>query len=891
LKDAKLRYENQLYAAKELVKALSAEAPVVLEIEDSHWMEPSTAEWLKIMTRNVVDVPMLVVLTSRYAEDAGTGFRKPRVAVEKDVPVNEIELQGLDESQALVMFSARIGAKRRAAPTLMKSLMERTGGNPFFLEQMIAHLKDNGLLVESPEGMVLNGDIGRLPTTIDNVLLARFDRLDANLREGLKHAATLGVRFMKRVLEELLRRSEEFKGVPGSVLPDGEEQGMVVHAQALKGEAKDTVELSAEDAYLFRHALMQKAAYHLQMPSVRVYLHRLAAEVIEGLFPGRPEYCRELAEHYGKAEMPEKEIDCLEKAAKYAAGNYKNQEAVELYPRLIDQLTANEKREAVSDQREAQIRNPKSAIRIVKARYGLAAVYNLVGKWTEAIEEYEKGLALAEEGVAASGNREAAGAENAQQLSLPQDSPLVELVVDGQAALSGIYHLRGRMKEAMEIAMSAVALADGIGYTKGKANAISYMGLVYYRQGDYARAMECYRESYRLSEELGNKAGKGGTLGNMGTVYRDQGDYARAMECYQQWLQLAEELGDKVAKAGAIGDMGTVYIDQGDYARAMECYQKHLQLAEEIGDKEGKAGAIGNMGNVYLYQGDYTRAIECIQQALRIIEEIGHKAWEANAIGNMGIVYSDQCNYASAMECYEKQLQLSEELGDKAGKARAVGDMGTVYMDQGDYARAMECFQQAVQLFVELGDRRRTALVIGNMGVVHFSQGNDAQAMEFFQKDLQLCNEIGDKDGKARAIRNIGCVYSEQGDYARAMEYYQQLLQLSEELSSKAYTAFAFAGIGTVLVKTGDYEQAVEKLITALKLWEELKSRQEMTGVLVALAEAHLGLRNSECGMRIGQAREVLEKARALAGEFKQKKELEEIARVQKLLDDATGRH
>ncbi|MDQ7779314.1 MAG: tetratricopeptide repeat protein [Planctomycetota bacterium] len=874
--DTKLRYENQLWAVKELIKALATESPLVLEIEDSHWMEPCTAEWVKIMTRNVPDVPFMILLTSRYeageagalpilecgpasagarCSDGGDAVirggpdalrplhkpeRKPYVPVGTEVPIFEIELCPFAAEEVTELFEGQVGAKPDAA--LVQFLMERTEGNPFFAEQLSAHLRDSDLLAQSPDGMQMKGELGRLPATLDSLLLARFDRLEARLREGLKHAATLGVRFLRGVLEELLRRSREFSGEADDVVPAAEGERMIVPqstaledgssrgadrrlpaagevapgdkgrgTDAARGDAKTSAQagLTAETAYLFRHVLMQKTAYHLQLPSVRAYLHRLAGEVIEELFPESKEFYAELADHYGKAQMPEKEIEYLEKAAKYAEHSYKNSEAIELFSRLIARL-------AESRSGADQARIPQSAIRTARARYGLAAVYKLVGKWTQAIEEYEKLLALAGEEVSR---------------SQAPDPQAVELIVHGRNALASMYKHRGQLTEAMAQARLALGLAESAGSVSGKATVVGNIGTIHFAQGEYDRAMECYREWLQLSDELGSKVDRASAIGCMGVVYQNQGDYTRAIECHQKWVRLAEELGDRAGKAMAIGNMGTIFRNQGDYARAMECQRERLRVAEELGDKAGKAMTLGNMGIIYRHQGDYV----------------------------------------CAMECLRKDLQLAEELGNKAGQAAATGNMGNVYFNLGDHARAMECYQRW----------------------------------------LSLAEELGDKSSVAHAVGNIGGLSALMGEHARAMECHQRCLQLAEELGSMELKARAISEVGSILAKTGDCAAAVEKQKHALRLYRELNARPRMSWVLVLLAEAYLGLgrggvaaRESEGGRpasagssalpagrsEIELAREALKEARAIAEEFKQKKPLEDVERLEKLIGDNPGR-
>ncbi|MDQ7778084.1 MAG: tetratricopeptide repeat protein [Planctomycetota bacterium] len=829
--DPKLRHENQLYAAKELVRALAHESPLVLEVEDSHWLEPSTAEWVKIMTRNVRSVPFVVVLTSRFGEDGS----RPRVDAEMDARVDEIILTGFDQSQARTIFLEKARGYANPAPELLDFLMERTGGNPFFLEQMSLHLatgwRGTPLLVESRGETRLIGEMGRLPATLEDLLLARFDRLEANLREGLKYAATLGVRFLRTVLERVLGRSREYEGEPGDVVPGAEQERLIVaekSPQAVQPErgargveadrAAAGIRLalpeSAEDAYLFRHVLMQKAIYHLPPPSVRAHLHRLAAEVIEELFPGRKEFCRELADHFGKGECLDKEIDYLEKAAAHAAEDYKNREAIELYSRLVDRCRAL----------------PGSELRLVRALYDRARVCDFIGMWAEGVRDTEEGLSIAGRSAEAAG-----GGGQARSAR--------ELVVGGQVALAFIYRRHGRMGDAERIAGSAERLAEQIGFLKGRAAAMGITGILRRLRGDYVGAMEYHRRNLELADSIGDESEIASALLNMGIVCRLQGDYARAMEYYERTLRLCEKRGDKAGKARVLGNIGNVYANQGDHQRAMQCYRADLAIAEELGNKSGQASAVGNIGLAYRHQGDSQRAMECLRKNLQLTEELGDKAGMARAIGNMGLVYWDMGDYVHAMDCYRKELRLAEEMGDKAGKARTVGNMGSVYALQGDTARALEHYEEHLRLSTELGDRAGIARAIGNIGGVHQSRGDYGRSLELSRKALTIFRELGKKGDEARVLVEIGFACARTGDYARAL---------------------------------ADAE-------SGLRLLEELQGRSEMAQAYAVLAEAHAGLGEKE------KAGVELKKARSLAEEFKQTNILREIERIGEALSARCG--
>ncbi|MBI4574684.1 MAG: AAA family ATPase [Planctomycetes bacterium] len=548
--DPKLRHENELYAVKELVKALALDSPLVVEVEDAHWMEPATAEWLRVMTRNVAGIPFGVILTSRPEPD-GT---RACIDVEREVPIGEIDLGALANEELGAMFEERSGA--RPSTALLEWVAERTGGNPFFAEQMIEHLVETGALGSGESGMELaeGWAQGRLPATLDSLLLARFDRLSAGLREGMKHASALGVRFLRRVLEELLSRSDLYAGSPESVVPDGERERVIL-PEAMRGAA------GAEAAYLFRHALMRDAAYHLHLPSARACLHRRAAEVIEGLFPGGKEFYRELAGHYGKGGVAGKELDYLGRAAGYAAEGHRNDEAMALYRRLIARLEAATGLDAMD-----------ARVRRVEALYALARVCDVAGRWIEATKGYAAGLALAK------GEPPAGGPTPRTRLS--------DLLVDGRTGLSGMLKKCGHIKEAMEVADSALKLAEETGYARGKAFATGAMGDVYRCQGDHARAMERYRESLALAHQLGSKVLDAHALGGIGAVLVKRGDGEAAMERLTEALRLWDELGARQEMSGPLTALAEAYIATSRLPLGRDALAKARSIAEEFGQKE-----------------------------------------------------------------------------------------------------------------------------------------------------------------------------------------------------------------------------------------------------------------------------------------------------------------
>jgi predicted ATPase len=234
-------HENRIIAVKELMRALASVAPTVLEVEDTHWLDASTAAWLTAMTRNIATLPLAILCTSRFSDD-GT---KPELQVAQDVELKDYELQPITgEEFTQQMAKALLGEATELDTETVKLISGKAKGNPFFTEQLILHLNETGELekVQSPAAgdestktrtrlRMKSNDTARLPGSLSSLVTARIDRLSPEVRETVKHASILGVRFLSRVLGELLERSGKVSRSLEELLIESEKEGVLVPAE------------------------------------------------------------------------------------------------------------------------------------------------------------------------------------------------------------------------------------------------------------------------------------------------------------------------------------------------------------------------------------------------------------------------------------------------------------------------------------------------------------------------------------------------------------------------------------------------------------------------------------------------------------------------------------
>ncbi|MEA3308206.1 MAG: AAA family ATPase [Chloroflexota bacterium] len=205
--DGKLRYQNTLYAIRAFLLAECTLHPVLLGLEDLQWLDESSREVLTILSRNSAEVPLYIVLTSRYADDGS----RPGLNLPVDTSLLTIDLAALSSQGVRQQAESLLGSA--VNDKLVTLLAERTQANPFFVQQFLYYFQENGWLEKvpavEPSGIAswtVRANISAtMPTTINAVLMARIDRLSQDVKEVVKVASVLGREFDDRILEHILQ--------------------------------------------------------------------------------------------------------------------------------------------------------------------------------------------------------------------------------------------------------------------------------------------------------------------------------------------------------------------------------------------------------------------------------------------------------------------------------------------------------------------------------------------------------------------------------------------------------------------------------------------------------------------------------------------------------------
>jgi class 3 adenylate cyclase/tetratricopeptide (TPR) repeat protein len=270
---AERRRERVLRILGDQLCGLAQRYPVLLIFEDAHWLDPATRDFIDHLLPRIADVPVLMVITHR-PEFQSEWTRRPHVTA--------LTLGRLSRGQGIEVVRAGGGAALSA--DVVGRIGQRAGGVPLFIEELTKSVLDSGNAFGESE----------IPETLQASLLARLDRLGPDTKEVAQIAAVIGREFGAELLRAVTRKPVEALAA---------ELGRLVTAEIVLPGA------SALDGHMFRHALIQDAAYQSLLLSRRREYHGKIAETLEREFlevaESQPEL---LAQHYTTAEMPVRAI-------------------------------------------------------------------------------------------------------------------------------------------------------------------------------------------------------------------------------------------------------------------------------------------------------------------------------------------------------------------------------------------------------------------------------------------------------------------------------------------------------------------------------------------------------------------------------------------------------
>ncbi|MCF8245621.1 MAG: tetratricopeptide repeat protein [Saprospiraceae bacterium] len=747
--DAKGRYQNTLAALSALVQSEALLGPVVLELEDGHWFDDSSKEFLGELVGRIRQMPVFVLVTSRYDDEGNKPKLFSEAILEKHgLSALEFDLNILDGEAMKGFANERL--KGKISPELLELLMRTTNGNPFYAEQMLEYFVESGQLVESPKGWMVKDQNVRVSNSIQAVLTARIDRLSSLVKETIKAAAVIGREFELPVLTEVMLANEELVQQNGN-------STAVLKEQVKTAERAQIWQAMNELRYIFRHSLLREAVYDMQLKTRIKELHQHIAEAIEKLYENNLEQRYvDLVFHYEQAEDEAKLQEYLRKAADYAKEYYQNQQALIFYDKLIVIL-------------EKQGNYLEKAKTLLKK----SSILELIGRWEEAEILARESLVVADE---------------------VKDSKVLGRAND---ALGHLLMLKGRYDEADRHLETAAAFFGSSHDDRGTSKVYGHLGTLYFRQGKYEDAKLYFIRSIQMAQLHPHTSSLAQIVATLGLTYMNLGKYDDGIRWQQSQLEACQKVNDRQGMATLLTNLGIVYFEKGEYDEALDCYQRGLDLAEELGNKQLTSIAIGCIGMVWQRKGRFDLAEQHFERDLALTEELGDKQGTCIALGLMGDLYSVMGKFDEAIGFMERNLKLGEELGYRKGVAKSLNTLGDIYFFKNELDTSINFYDRSIETTRSIGNKLVLGFSLVEKANVLLAKGNLDEVLEHLREATALAADIKHPDLVFEVRLMAGKLAIRKNNVDEAINVFDALLALKRGRRDEAMVQSEYSKIET----------------------------------------------------------------------------------------------
>jgi predicted ATPase/DNA-binding SARP family transcriptional activator len=779
--------QNRIFAQYTAVlKAIAAQRPLLLIIEDLHWADTASSGLLFHLSREVVDSPILLVGTYRPEEVALSRLSSPSAGYMEQHPlaniVNELKRQhgdiwldlgDLTTAEGRQFVDAYLDTQpNQLGEAFREALFQRTEGHALFTVELIRTMQERGDLRQDENGQWLEGEAinwTTLPVKVEGVIEKRIERLSEELQTILTIASVEGETFTAEVVARVQQLDQ--RTLVQQLSRELDKRHRLVTAQAVEWLDSDRQRLSR---YRFRHNLFQHYLYDRLDEAERGYLHEAVGNALEQLYAGRTEEAAgRLARHFQIAGLVSKAIDYLQQAGDASAAVYANVEAAAHYTRALELINPDE---ADSGQ--------------------LTSLYTRLGRAQELNSQFDQALATYEE------------MERLAQTHSNRSMELAALIHQGR--------LRCTTNPAFNPEQGEVLSEQGLALAQTLKDPIAEAKI-------HWNLLNLYRWTNRMQQAVNAGEQALALIGNDVTLSRD----LRRQRAY------------------TLNDLTHCYFPMGYLDKALDSSRQASDLWHELGDKAMKTDSLATAAYIHSYTGMYDQGITLSNEAWQISESISNVWGQSYSLLRTGSIYWERGRPEQAIAAMEDCLRLGELSGFFVPQAITRTDLAAVYDGLGDIERGLDTIRLALG-FTEthLPFYRIPALSILAQHLL--LQGNLAEAkaaIDQGKKDPYL----KDSDFYLAFVLLADSKFAlQEEDYDRALAVTDNLSAKLREYRMRSYIPEALYLQAQALRGLGQDEAARNTLLEARAEAEAMNARRPLWPILFSLSQLETDLTKAE---------------------------------------------
>ncbi len=559
-------YVGQLFRAV----ATFDSSPAVLFLEDVHWADDGSLALAEHVAQACLDVPLLAVCIARptlYERHQSWGA-DPALHL-------RIDLKSLARSDCQRLVEDILRKAGTIPEVLCELIVSRAEGNPYYVEELIKMLIDDGVIVaRADEWRIAPGRLveARVPATLTGVIQARLDSLPPEEKLALQKAAVVGRIFWDRAVEQI--------GGNGHRSATPLLSALVSRELVFEREASS---FAGSKEYIFKHTILHEVTYESVLKKLRRIYHAQVAAWLEQQRGERVgEHVGLIANHYERAEDAGKALEYLNGAGEQALTMGANREAITLFDRALALASGD------------------YAASLINARPWQALLKAQLGRAHTAMSDYETATRL-----------------NRESLALAREIHDSAGIARALNDLGTLAHRVGDFEGARRYIEECLKIYREIDDEAGIIDALYLLGDVAFSESKFDDSGQHFEEALALAREIGDRTREAAVMTSYALVPWGKGDPAGAMPRLEECLQILRQVGDRAKIANTYNSIGGVAYLIGDYPKAWDNYTHSLKISEEIGDRNGVGRALVNLGELAYDMGNLEESEQFTRRGMK----------------------------------------------------------------------------------------------------------------------------------------------------------------------------------------------------------------------------------------------------------------------------------
>jgi len=795
--------QNRLFeAVSQFITNVSQETPLLVILDDLQWTDPSSLLLLHYLARGMHKTPLLLLCAYRSTEVDDRHPLTPVLAeLNRERLPQEIQLKRMSLSDVSELIK-NILEQEDVPKEFCKLVYDKTRGNPFFAEEVVKSLKEEGIICrEKSEWKFKEVSVIEFPKSVRNVVKARISRLDQECQNVLTMASFVGNEFGFDALREVTGLGE------GKLLEliDGLFKTGLIKEQAIHGKRSCS----------FADILVRDVVYEEVSPLKRTKLHEIVGATLEKIYAKSiDEHLGELAVHFLEGGDEDKALDYFTRAGEKAQKIYANNEAASYYQSSLRILA--EKGDEIREEGHVLER--------------LGDVEKLVGDYDASMKSWTQALPLFEQFD-----------EKETVARLHRKMANVLWSSQGDAGKARMHH-----EEALNILEKKPESAE-------LASLFDDMSRFYFRTEDVPKARSWAEKALGLAKKLNAQEIIASSYSNLADALSLAEDMNRAAEYHEKALKIALDNGYVETAIRAYSSLSTLapsleVIGSAVNEKSFGLLEKAYELAKKAGDVHWVSFIGSALSDAYWGMGDMKRAILLAEESVALARKTGNIIDLSHSLNLLGQNYWITGEWDQGERLHEEALTLAQKAKDQQQIMMSHLFFATLYFWKSDGAKGKEHSEKAIEVAQKTGARSleywSKCVLVSSL----VQLGELEKAKNLVDDVLEFALETKDTLLIAMSEFHIGTLFRDQKKWKESIESFEKSRQQFEALDARRFIApwfsrflYEYALMYVERDQEGDREKARDLLNQVLEMFQKMGAEKDIEKAEARIAFTETG--------------------------------------------------